>query len=85
MACRRTRPKRELVRVVRSPEGDLGVDLRGKANGRGAYVCPDRACLERGLAGGAIARALEVEVPPEAAARLGTELEAGMKERAANA
>ncbi|HEY7625202.1 MAG TPA: YlxR family protein, partial [Candidatus Limnocylindria bacterium] len=49
VACRTTRAKRELVRVVRSPAGDLSVDLRGKAPGRGAYLDPDPACLDRGI------------------------------------
>jgi uncharacterized protein len=62
VACRQTRAKRELVRVVRSPAGELSVDLRGKAPGRGAYLDPDEACLERGLADGALARALKIEI-----------------------
>src|SRR5437879_13765003 len=69
VACRTTRPKRELVRVVRSPVGELGVDLRGKAPGRGAYLDPDPACLERGLAEGVLAKALELEIDPPTAAR----------------
>lgn len=75
MVCRTVRAKRELVRVVRSPDGALAVDLRGKASGRGAYLCPDKDCLARGLADGAIARALEVTIPAEVAERLRTELE----------
>lgn len=74
MACRTVRAKRELVRVVRSPEGTLSVDLRGKASGRGAYVCADPACLARGLSGGAIAKALETQIPADSARRLEDEL-----------
>ena len=40
VGCNAQRPKRELVRVVRSPEGEISIDLRGKAPGRGAYLCP---------------------------------------------
>lgn len=58
VACRATRPKRELVRVVRSAEGGLTVDLRGKAPGRGAYLCPAEACLSRGIGAGALRTAL---------------------------
>lgn len=72
------RPKRELIRVVRAPEGALSVDLRGKASGRGAYLCPDPACLERGLAEGALARALERPIDAESAGRLRHELDEGM-------
>ena len=85
VACRTTRPKRELVRVVRSPLGRLSVDLRGKAPGRGAYLDADEACLERGLADGALARALETAIDDETVARLRNELAAAAKERSANA
>lgn len=61
--------------------GEPAVDLRGKASGRGAYICADAACLERGLAQGAIARALEVELDPGARERLHAELEQALKER----
>ena len=85
MACRTVRAKRELVRIVRSPEGTLSVDLRGKASGRGAYVCPEPACLARGLADGAIAKALESAIPADVAERLKTELEDASKVRKVNA
>ena len=45
MGCRERKEKRELIRVVRSPEGAVSLDFRGKAPGRGAYICPDMACL----------------------------------------
>jgi predicted RNA-binding protein YlxR (DUF448 family) len=81
VACRTARAKRELVRVVRSPLGELSVDLRGKAPGRGAYLDPDPACLERGLAEGALARALEIDIDGMTADRLRGELAAAAKER----
>jgi predicted RNA-binding protein YlxR (DUF448 family) len=85
VACRTVRAKRELVRIVRSPEGTLSVDLRGKASGRGAYVCPEPACLARGLADGAIAKALESAIPVDVAERLKIELEDASKVRKVNA
>jgi len=85
VACRTTRPKRELVRVVRSPLGELSVDLRGKAPGRGAYLDPDAGCLERGLAEGALSRALEIPIDEATAAKLRTELAAAAKERRTSA
>jgi predicted RNA-binding protein YlxR (DUF448 family) len=85
VACRTTRPKRELVRVVRSPLGELSVDLRGKAPGRGAYLDPDPGCLERGLAEGALSRALEIPIDEVTAAKLRTELAAAAKERRTSA
>ena len=75
MACHAVRAKRELVRIVRSPTGELRVDLRGKAPGRGAYLDPDQACLERGLREGALAKALEIPIEPVTAERLKVELE----------
>ena len=85
VACRTTRPKRELVRVVRSALGELSVDLRGKAPGRGAYLDPDPGCLERGLAEGALSRALEIPIDEVTAAKLRTELAAAAKERRTSA
>ena len=47
VGCREMRPKRELVRVVKSPEGEITLDFKGKAPGRGAYVCPNVDCLKK--------------------------------------
>lgn len=85
VACRTSRPKRELVRVVRSPVGELSVDLRGKAPGRGAYLDADPVCLERGLSEGGLARALETPIDAAAAARLREQLAAAAKERRGSA
>lgn len=85
VACRTTRAKRELVRVVRSPTGELLVDLRGKAPGRGAYLDPDPGCLDRGLAEGALAKALETPIDAQQAEKLRAELAVAAKERRANA
>jgi predicted RNA-binding protein YlxR (DUF448 family) len=74
VACRSVRAKRDLVRIVRTPSGELSVDLRGKVAGRGAYCDPDPSCLERGLGDGAIARALEVTIDATTADRLRTEM-----------
>ena len=64
------RAKRDLVRIVRTPSGELSVDLRGKVAGRGAYCDPTADCLERGLRDGALARALEVTIDAPTADRL---------------
>ena len=58
-------PKKELLRIVRSPEGKLLVDLTGKANGRGAYLKKDAEAVERARKTRALERALEVAVPDE--------------------
>lgn len=81
VACHTVRAKRELVRIVRSPAGELAVDLRGKAPGRGAYLDPDQACLDRGLREGALAKALEIPVDAVTAERLKVELDEAARQR----
>jgi predicted RNA-binding protein YlxR (DUF448 family) len=81
VACRKIRAKRELVRIVRSPGGELSVDLSGKVAGRGAYLDPDPACLDRGLRDGAIARALEVDIAQDVAERLRSQMDDAAKVR----
>ena len=49
LGCREMKPKRELIRVVRSPEGEISLDFKGKASGRGAYVCPKQECLKKAI------------------------------------
>ena len=61
VGCREMKPKRELTRIVRSPEGVISIDKKGKAPGRGAYCCADPACLAKAMKGNLLARALEAE------------------------
>ena len=63
VGCREMKPKRELIRVVRSPEGEVSMDATGKKPGRGAYLCRDAACLARALQ-------LEVQLTPEVVEQL---------------
>ena len=77
IGCREQKPKKELIRVVRSPEGQVSLDFRGKAPGRGAYLCRDAACLKRAQKSRALERALSVPIPPEVFDRLMEEMEAG--------
>ena len=76
VGCREMKPKKELIRVVRSPEGAVSLDFRGKLPGRGAYVCPDSACLARARKARALERAFDTALPPE----VYTALEDQMKE-----
>ena len=69
-ACREGKPKRELVRVVRSPEGDISVDLTGKKSGRGAYICPTTACFEKAKKQKSLERAFSCAIPDEVYERL---------------
>ena len=77
MGCRERKEKRELIRVVRAPDGSVSLDFRGKAPGRGAYICPDMACLKKALRSKALDRSLEVTIPEEIYARLEQEMEEG--------
>ena len=75
MGCRERKAKRELIRVVRSPEGNVSLDFGGKMNGRGAYLGPDPACLKKAIRSKALERSLEVAIPEEVYARLEKEME----------
>lgn len=65
VGCRTMKDKKSLLRVVRSPEGEISLDFRGKKPGRGAYVCPDPACLKKARKSRALERALETSIPAE--------------------
>ena len=77
LGCREMKPKRELIRVVRSPEGEISLDFKGKANGRGAYICPDAACLNKAIKGRALEKAFSMQIPAEIYEKLNKEMEAG--------
>ena len=63
LGCREMKPKRELVRVVRSPEGEVSLDLIGKKPGRGAYVCHSEDCLRSAVKSKALGRAFSAQIP----------------------
>jgi hypothetical protein len=70
VACRQPRPKRELVRIVRTAEGSVQVDPTGKLSGRGAYLCRQASCWKAGLRRDALGRALKVSITPSDRAAL---------------
>ena len=67
VGCREMKPKKELIRVVRSPEGVVSMDPVGKKPGRGAYVCRQEACLMRAIRQKQLERQLETSLTPEVA------------------
>ena len=75
--CREMKPMRELIRVVRAPDGGLSLDVRGKAPGRGAYVCRDVQCLKKAIKSRALERAFGVEIPQEVYDALTQQMEVG--------
>ena len=62
LGCNEMKPKKELIRIVRSPEGKVDIDKVGKAPGRGCYVCPSLPCLEAAIKAKRVERALEAAV-----------------------
>ena len=74
MGCRERKAKRELIRVVRGTDGTVSLDFSGKLNGRGAYICPDAACLKKAQPAQSLERSLEVPIPQEVYDRLAKEL-----------
>ena len=70
VACREMKPKKELIRVVRTPEGEIVADETGRKNGRGAYLCRAEACFNKAVKTRALDRALEQPLSEEAAAYL---------------
>jgi uncharacterized protein len=77
VACRTTQDKQELVRLVRTPEGEIVVDPTGKRSGRGAYLCPRLDCLRTAQKRKSLERALKVTVPAAAWTRLEEQLAPG--------
>ena len=74
MGCGEGKPKGELVRVVRTAEGDVSIDLTGKKAGRGAYVCKSADCLKLAQKKRALERAFSCKLPDELYGRLAEEL-----------
>ncbi len=76
LVCRRQRPRSELLRIVRAPEGRVSVDPSGGSDGRGAYVCKDDTSCRRGATRHRLlSRALRLTLQPDDLARLATEIE----------
>lgn len=75
VGCREMKPKRELRRIVKSPEGVISVDHTGKAHGRGAYVCLNVECLKKAEKTHALERALEAHIEREVYEKLEAEIE----------
>ena len=77
--CGESKPKKELVRVVRSPEGEISLDLTGKKPGRGAYVCKSADCLRAARKARRLERAFSCQIPAEVYDRMEEEIGKGMK------
>lgn len=65
VGCREMKPKRELIRVIRTSEDAIQIDATGKKNGRGAYICPKRECLDLAVKNKGLERSLKIAIPKE--------------------
>ena len=77
VGCREMKEKKALLRIVRTPEGQILLDGTGKKSGRGAYVCPDPQCLKRARKSRALERAFSAQIPDQVYESLAAEMEAG--------
>jgi predicted RNA-binding protein YlxR (DUF448 family) len=74
LGCNEMKPKKELIRIVRSSEGKVEIDKVGKAPGRGCYICPSLQCLETAIKAKRVERALEAPVDPDVFIKLREQL-----------
>ncbi len=77
VGCREKKPKRELLRLVRTPDGKVRLDPGGKISGRGAYICKQAACLKTALKGKRLEKILEHPLSEEVIAGITAMLESG--------
>ncbi|MBQ8742054.1 MAG: YlxR family protein [Clostridia bacterium] len=75
LGCMESFPKKELIRLVRSPEGELSLDFTGKKSGRGAYICHNKTCFLKARKAKRFEKNLECEIPEDVYASLEAELE----------
>lgn len=75
LGCGEPKEKKSLIRVVRSPEGELSVDITGKKSGRGAYICPNPECLKKAKKAKRLEKAFECQIPDEVWQKLESQME----------
>lgn len=74
VGCSQMKPKNELIRIVRSPEGEISLDPTGKKSGRGAYICSNRECLKKAVKSKRLDRTFDCEIGQELYERLEEQL-----------
>lgn len=75
VGCGEMKSKKEMIRVIKTPEDVIVIDVTGKKNGRGAYICPDSQCLKKAIKSKGLERSLKVWIPPEVYEQLIKEME----------
>ncbi len=79
LGCGEPKEKRDLIRVVRSPEGELSIDLTGKKSGRGAYICRNVECFKKAKKARRFEKSFQMAIPEEIYLKLEAELESGVE------
>lgn len=75
IGCREMKSKKEMIRVIRTSEGEIQLDATGKKNGRGAYICASKSCLEQAIKSRGLERSLKAAIPTEVYESLKKEFE----------
>ncbi len=79
VGCKEMKPKKELVRIIKTNEDEILLDQTGRMNGRGAYICNNPECLEKAIKTKGLERSLKVSIPPEVIEELTKEMNANAK------
>lgn len=74
LGCQEMKPKKELIRVVKSPDGVISIDLKGKAQGRGAYICRDIECLEKAIKARRLEKTFSMKITDDVYDKLRSEI-----------
>ena len=74
VGCCQEKPKKDLIRVIKSPEGEIFADITGKANGRGAYICKNPDCFKKAVKNKGLERSLKAQIPGDVIERIEKEL-----------
>ncbi len=74
IGCQEMKSKKEMIRVIRTPEGEICIDVTGRKNGRGAYICHDMECLKKAVKNHGIERSLKMQIPEDVYKRLEEEM-----------
>ncbi|MGF0034110.1 RNase P modulator RnpM [Bariatricus sp. SGI.154] len=75
VGCQKMKSKKEMIRVIRTAEGEFLLDATGKKNGRGAYICPSKECLEKAVKSRGLERSFKQSIPKEVYEALEKEME----------
>ncbi len=75
IGCGEMKSKKEMIRVIKTPEGEIMMDATGKKNGRGAYICPSRECLKKAIKSKGLERSFKMSIPSDIYEALTKEME----------